>query len=405
MLQGKKILLGVTGSIAAYKAAILVRALVKRGAEVKVIMTETAKQFITPLTLATLSKNPIYVEFFNPENGEWNSHISLGEWADLYLIAPATANTMAKAAYGVADNLLLTTYLSVRCPVAMAPAMDVDMYNHPTTQENMKKLLGLGVLFIEPEEGELASGLYGKGRMAEAEDIAEQLEQYFADRQKKAEGGDELSGRKVLVTAGATMEAIDPVRYITNRSTGKMGYAIAEALLSRGAEVVLVSGRTTIEAPKGAELVAVESAQEMYEAVMARFEECDGAVMCAAVADYTPESVSDVKIKKKDDAEGLTLRLKRTHDIAAELGRIKGERVLVGFALETDNEQVNAEAKLAKKNFDFIVLNSLKDKGAGFAGDTNKITIISAEGSEAYPLESKHAAAVRIVDAMAKRMK
>ncbi len=390
----------------------------------KVVMTDTAKRFITPLTMATLSKHPVLVEFFNPENGEWNSHISLGEWADLYLIAPASANTLAKAACGVADNLLLTTYLSARCPVAVAPAMDVDMYNHVTTRRNMERLREDGVFFIEPQEGELASGLYGKGRMAEAEDIAEWVENFFlngagecSDAERGAEAcdaelptercaaereGGELSGRRVLVTAGATRESIDPVRYITNRSTGKMGYAVAAELSERGAEVVLVSGPATVEAPEGVELVSVESAREMYEAVMSRVEECDAAVMCAAVADYTPEQVSDVKIKKNDD--DMSLRLKRTRDIAAEVGRMKGERVLVGFALETDNEFANAEEKLRRKNFDFIVLNSLRDKGAGFAGDTNKISIISAEGREDFPLESKRSAAVRIVTALAKRL-
>ncbi len=399
MLQGKKILLGVTGSIAAYKAAILVRALVKRGAEVKVIMTETARKFITPLTLSTLSKNPIYVEFFNPENGEWNSHVALGEWADLYLIAPATANTIAKAACGVADNLLLTTWLSARCPVAVAPAMDVDMYNHPATQRNIASLRELGVLFIEPQSGELASGLYGKGRMAEAEDIALQVGEFLSGGKDVRPAGGTLCGKRFLVTAGATIEAIDPVRYITNRSTGKMGYAIAAELASRGAQVVLVSGHTALDTPRGVERVDVESAGEMYTAVMERFGECDGAVMCAAVADYTPESVSDVKIKKHD-GEGLTLHLKRTHDIAAELGRRKEGRVLVGFALETDHEADNAAGKLRRKNLDFIVLNSLRDKGAGFAGDTNKITIMDATQSVSYPLESKASAAVHVVDAM-----
>ncbi len=389
-LQGKHILLGVTGSIAAYKAAVLCRLLRTAGADVRVVMTPLAKQFITPLTMATLSRHPILVEFFNPENGEWNSHVSLGEWADLLLIAPATANTLAKMSCGIADNLLLTTDLSARCPVAVAPAMDLDMYAHVTTQQNLRILRERGVRIVEPGEGELASGLQGKGRMAEPADIVTAVGEILCEKKKS------LSGRSFLVTAGATMEAIDPVRFITNHSTGKMGYALAEELAARGAAVTLVSGRTNLATPAGVERVDVRSAQEMYEACCERFETVDGAVMCAAVADYTPAEVAGRKVKKSDD--DLCIRLKRTRDIAAELGARKGGRLLVGFALETDHEEANAEGKLARKNFDFIVLNSLRDAGAGFGGDTNKVTLIDRAGHEPLPLLSKAATAAKIVD-------
>ena len=390
-LKGKNILVGVTGSIAAYKAAILVRCLVKEGASERVVMTAAAKEFITPLTMATLAKNPIYVEFFNPENGDWHSHVSLGEWADCFVIAPATANTLAKMAYGIADNLLLTTYLSARCPVMVAPAMDLDMYSHPTTGENLAKLASVGVAIVEPEEGELASGLSGKGRMAEPEYIAEQISKLLDGAEKKT-----LNGRRFIVTAGATIEPIDPVRYITNHSTGKMGYAIAEELAALGAEVTLISGRTARPTPKGVERVDVLSAEEMYEAAKARWEGCDGGVMCAAVADYTPAEVSPVKVKK---GEGdMAIRLRRTPDIAASLGAVKGERLLIGFALETDHEEENAQGKLVRKNFDLVVLNSLRDKGAGFGGDTNKVTFVTRNGSQSFPLEQKSDVARRIAE-------
>ena len=370
MLNGKHIILGITGSIAAYKAAMLCRLLVKEGAEVRVIMTPLAKQFITPLTMATLSKHPILVEFFNPENGEWNSHVSLGEWADMLLIAPATANTIAKMTTGIADNLLLTTYLSARSKVAIAPAMDLDMYAHITTQQNLRTLSERGVAIIEPGAGELASGLVGKGRMAEPEESVEQVKAIFA-----AESKTTLCGKRYIVTAGATIEPIDPVRYITNHSTGKMGYAIAEELARRGAEVKLITGRTALPTPYGVERIDTLSAEEMYNAAVREWDEADGAVMCAAVADYTPVCVADHKLKKSDD--DMRIELRRTKDIAKELGANKGDRTLVGFALETDNEEANAEGKLERKNLDFVVLNSLRDKGAGFGGDTNKITIIS----------------------------
>ena len=370
---------------------MLCRLLVKEGAEVRVIMTPLAKQFITPLTMATLSKHPILVEFFNPENGEWNSHVSLGEWADMLLIAPATANTMAKMTTGIADNLLLTTYLSARSKVAIAPAMDLDMYAHITTQQNLKTLAERGVAIIEPGAGELASGLVGKGRMAEPEEIVEQVKAIFAAERKQT-----LAGKRYIVTAGATIEPIDPVRYISNHSTGKMGYAIAEELARRGAEVKLISGRTTLPVPAGVERIDTLTAEDMYNASVREWAEADGAVMCAAVADYTPKSVADRKLKKSDDY--LKIELRRTKDIAKELGDNKGNRTLVGFALETDNEEANAEGKLQRKNLDFVVLNSLRDKGAGFAGDTNKITIIDHNGREEHPLMSKRDTAKVIVD-------
>lgn len=392
MLQGKHILLGVTGSIAAYKAAVLCRLLRAAGAEVKVVMTATAKQFITPLTMATLSKNPILVEFFNPENGEWNSHISLGEWADCYVIAPATANTIAKMATGVADNLLLTTYLSARCKTIIAPAMDCDMFAHITTQTNLATLQKHGVIIADSPSGELASGLTGKGRMAEPEQILDLIEKTIADEKKKKS----LQGKHFVVTAGATIEAIDPVRYITNHSTGKMGYAIAASLAQRGAEVTLVTGRTTLPTPAGVKRVDILSAAQMYEAAVEAFATADGAIMCAAVADYTPATVAEHKIKKSDD--DMSIPLVRTKDIAAALGAVKGSRLLVGFALESDAGVESAQGKLARKNLDFIVLNSLTDKGAGFGVDTNKVTFIDHSGSTTLPLMSKADVAEKIVD-------
>ena len=396
MLKGKHILLGITGSIAAYKAAMLCRLLRVAGAEVKVLMTPTAKEFITPVTMATLSKNPIAVEFYNPENGDWHSHISMGEWADCYLIAPATANTIAKMAYGIADNLLLTTYLSARCQTVIAPAMDCDMFCHTATQENIAKLRERGAIILESPEGELASGLMGKGRMMEPEQIVEAVAALLTPKQT-------LTGKRVMVTAGATIEAIDPVRYISNHSTGKMGYAIADALAKRGAEVVLVSGKTALQTPQGVNRVDVLSAEEMYQASVAEFETADCAVMCAAVADYTPVAVSENKIKKSDDS--FSLELRKTKDIARELGKVKGARKLVGFALETDNEQVNAEKKLAEKNLDMIVLNSLRDAGAGFGHDTNKVTFIDGTSRTELPLASKAEVAERIADRIEELLK
>ena len=389
-LEGRRILLGITGSIAAYKAAVLCRLLKCAGAEVRVVMTPLAKQFITPLTMATLSKNPILVEFFDPENGAWNSHVALGEWADCYLIAPATANTLAKMAAGVADNLLLTTYLSARCPVVMAPAMDLDMYAHEATQQNLRTLRSRGVEIIEPAEGELASGLRGKGRMSEPEQITAFVAELLDEKKKS------LAGKRMIVTAGATIEAIDPVRFISNHSSGKMGYAIAGELAARGAEVTLITGRTALSTPRGVRRVDILSAAEMYTEAVRAYAEADGGVMCAAVADYTPAEVAQTKIRKHDGE--MTLTLRRTQDIAAELGRQKGDRLLVGFALETDDEEAHAEEKLRRKNFDFIVLNSLRDAGAGFRGDTNKVTFIDRAGREELPLLSKREVARRIAD-------
>lgn len=382
MLKGKKIVVGVTGSIAAYKAAILVRLLVKEGADVKVIMTALAKEFVTPLTMATLSKHPIMVDFYNPENGDWNSHVEIGIWADACLIAPATANTIAKMANGIADNLLLTTYLSARCPVFVAPAMDLDMYRHPATQQNINILRSFGNLIVEPEEGELASGLSGKGRMAEPEHIIAALQSYFSKK-------DTLKGKTFLVTAGPTYEPIDPVRFIGNHSSGKMGYALAEELAERGAEVILISGPTAITTHNSRiKRANVSTAAEMYNAAIKHFSSVNGAIMAAAVADFTTEQVSSSKIKRQGDK--LMLELTPTKDIAAELGKIKKEhQVLVGFALENENELENAKKKLKNKNLDFIVLNSMRDEGAGFNVDTNKITIIDRATEKPQTFEPK----------------
>jgi phosphopantothenoylcysteine decarboxylase/phosphopantothenate--cysteine ligase len=372
VLAGKHILVGITGGIAAYKAATLVRLFVKEGAEVKIVMTETAKRFITPLTMATLSKNPVLADFFNPENGEWNSHVELGLWADAYVIAPATANSIGKMVAGIADNLLLTTYLSMKCPVFVAPAMDLDMYRHPAVFANLETLKSYGDTIIDAETGELASGLEGKGRMAEPETIVACLNSYFDAS---------FSGQRVLVTAGPTYEKIDPVRFISNYSSGKMGYAIAETLAQRGADVILVGGPTHLSLlHPNIRRVNVVSANEMYEECIRLFPSCNIAVMCAAVADFTPEKQEENKIKQKTD---LTILLKKTKDIAAELGQIKrDDQILVGFALETDNELDNAREKLKSKNLDFIVLNSLNDTGSGFGVDTNSITIIDGDGTE-----------------------
>ncbi|WP_374938187.1 bifunctional phosphopantothenoylcysteine decarboxylase/phosphopantothenate--cysteine ligase CoaBC [Butyricimonas virosa] len=398
MLKGKHIILGVTGSIAAYKAATLTRLLVKEGASVKVVMTPLAKEFITPLTMATLSKSPIMVDFYNPENGDWNSHVDLGLWADLYLIAPASANTIGKMAGGIADNLLLTTYLSAKCPVMVAPAMDLDMYKHPVTQRNLKVLQSFGNIIIEPESGELASGLIGKGRMEEPERIVAFIADYFARQE-------DFKGKKVVVTAGPTYEKIDPVRFIGNYSSGKMGLAIAEEFAGRGAEVVLVCGPVNLKTSHPAiRRVDVESAVQMYEVTSKEFVNSDVAVLSAAVADFTPKEKADHKIKRgKDD---LLLELLPTKDIAAELGRIKtASQLLVGFALETNDEEVNALSKMQRKNLDMIVLNSLNDKGAGFSVDTNKVTILDKAGDKTvYELKTKVEVAKDIVDQIAFRL-
>ncbi|MDX9853570.1 MAG: bifunctional phosphopantothenoylcysteine decarboxylase/phosphopantothenate--cysteine ligase CoaBC [Tenuifilaceae bacterium] len=392
MLKGKHIIIGITGSIAAYKAATLIRLLVKRGAEVKVIMTPLAKEFITPLTIATLCKNPILVDFYNPENGDWNSHVDLGLWADLYLIAPASANTMAKMATGVADNLLLTTYLSAKCPVMVAPAMDLDMYQHPATQQNIGILQSRGNVIIEAATGELASGLSGKGRMEEPEVIAAEVERFFASQNR-------FAGKTVLITSGPTYEPIDPVRFIGNYSSGKMGKSIAEVFLAQGANVIFITGPTSnIPVGDNLEVVKVKTAAEMHAAALAHFPNSQIAIMAAAVADFTPEVSSSSKIKREGD--NLTLVLKPTKDIAADLGKQKVPgQVLVGFALETNNEAQNAAKKLSAKGLDFIVLNSLNDQGAGFGFDTNKITIIHKSGeSVPFLLKPKDQVAADIVD-------
>ena len=396
VLKGKKIVLGITGSIAAYKACYIIRGLIKRGAEVQVVITPAGKEFITPITLSALTSKPVISEFFAQRDGTWNSHVDLGLWADAMLIAPATASTIGKMANGIADNMLITTYLSAKAPVFVAPAMDLDMFAHPSTQQNLERLRSYGNHIIEPGTGELASHLVGKGRMEEPENIIRHLERYFA-----AQEGD-LKGKTILITTGPTYEKIDPVRFIGNYSSGKMGFALADECASRGARVLLVTGpvqRTTRYSM--AERRDVESAAQMYEAATSLFLQTDAAILCAAVADYTPEHVADEKIKREKTGD-MTLALKPTQDIAAALGRMKADsserKVLVGFALETHNEQQNAEEKLKCKNLDFIVLNSLNDKGAGFRYDTNKVTIIDAEGRREYPLKTKDEVAVDIVD-------
>ena len=391
MLKGKKIVLGITGSIAAYKAAYLIRALIKKGAEVQVVITPAGKEFITPITLSALTSKPVISDFFSQRDGTWHSHVDLGLWADAMVIAPATASTIGKMANGVADNMLITTYLSMKAPVFVAPAMDLDMFAHPATQRNLDTLRSYGNHIIEPGEGELASHLVGKGRMEEPDNIVRFLEDFFAQ-------SDELAKKKVIITAGPTYEKIDPVRFIGNYSSGKMGYALAEECANRGAEVVLISGPVQLRTTHpGIRRIDVESAEEMYRAATSEFATADAAILCAAVADFTPEQVAEQKIKREGD--GLTLHLKPTHDIAAALGRMKRDgQVLVGFALETNDEESHAQSKLRRKNLDFIVLNSLRDAGAGFRHDTNKITIIDEEQTVAYPLKNKKDVAADIID-------
>lgn len=391
-LQGKHIVLGITGSIAAYKACLLIRLLVKEGAEVQVVITPSGKEFITPLTLSTLTRKPVISEFFSQRDGTWNSHVDLGLWADLMVIAPATASTIGKMAHGIADNMLITTYLSMKAPVMVAPAMDLDMYAHPATQHNIDILRSYGNIIVEPGSGELASQLVGKGRMEEPENILLHICDALNPHANR------LRGKKVLITAGPTYEKIDPVRFIGNYSSGKMGYAIAETCASEGAEVTLVSGPTSLQ-PRHASIrcIRVESAQEMYEATTAQFADADITILSAAVADFTPEEVAGKKIKREKGAQTLTLQ--PTHDIAAELGRRKQEgQLLVGFALETHDEEANARHKLEKKNLDLIVLNSLQDAGAGFMHDTNKVTLLTAESAQSFPLKSKEAVAKDIID-------
>lgn len=393
-LQGKKIVLGITGSIAAYKSCLIIRQLIKKGAEVQVVITPAGKEFITPITLSALTHKPVISEFFSQRDGTWNSHVDIGLWADAMVIAPATASTIGKMANGIADNMLITTYLSMKAPVFVAPAMDLDMYAHPSTQKNLKTLISYGNHIIEPGTGFLASTLEGKGRMEEPENIVAQLEEFF-DAPKR-----DMEGKKVLLTAGPTHEKIDPVRFIGNYSSGKMGFALAEECARRGAEVQLVCGPVSIKLSKdypNIHRTDVESAQQMYEVCKELYPSMDAGILCAAVADFTPDCVAEQKIKRTGD--DMIIRLKPNPDIAASLGKIKRDnQLLAGFALETNDEEVNAESKLKRKNFDFIVLNSLRDKGAGFRTDTNKITIITAEGKEEYPLKSKAEVAVDIVN-------
>lgn len=398
MLKGKKIILGITGSIAAYKACYIIRGLVKQGAEVQVVITPAGKEFITPITLSALTSKPVISEFFAQRDGTWNSHVDLGLWADAMLIAPATAATIGKMANGIADNMLITTYLSAKAPVFVAPAMDLDMFAHPSTQQNLETLRSFGNHIIEPASGELASHLVGKGRMEEPENIIGVLDDYFSSTE-------ELAGKKVLITAGPTYEKIDPVRFVGNYSSGKMGFALAEECARRGAKVYLVAGPVQqVVSQSRIKRVDVESAAEMYVQSMKCFPEMDAAILCAAVADFTPEHVGDEKIKREGD--NLVLHLKPTQDIAACLGKVKkpGQK-LVGFALETNNEQQHAEGKLERKNFDFIVLNSLNDTGAGFRHDTNKISIIDRQEKIDYPLKPKTEVARDIIDRLVRELK
>ncbi|EKN10222.1 phosphopantothenoylcysteine decarboxylase/phosphopantothenate-cysteine ligase [Parabacteroides goldsteinii CL02T12C30] len=400
MLKGKHIILGITGSIAAYKAAYIIRALVKKGAEVQVVITPAGKEFITPITLSALSSNPVISEFFSNRDGSWHSHVDLGLWADAMLIAPATASTIGKMANGIADNMLVTTYLSCKAPVFIAPAMDLDMFAHPSTQQNLDRLRSFGNHIIEPAEGELASHLVGKGRMEEPDKIIAVLEEFFASRTV-------LEKKKIVITAGPTYEKIDPVRFIGNYSSGKMGFALAEACAQQGAEVTLIAGPVSLTTTHpNIQRIDVESAEEMYQAAMTAFPEADAGILCAAVADYRPEIQADEKIKRESKGE-MMLHLVPNKDIAASLGAIKREgQILVGFALETNNEATNAESKLKRKNLDFIVLNSLRDAGAGFRCDTNKISIIDRQGETiGYPLKSKQGVAVDIVNKLATLLK
>ena len=402
MLKGKKIVLGITGSIAAYKACYIIRGLIKAGAEVQVVITPSGKEFITPVTLSALTQKPVISDFFSQRDGTWHSHVALGLWADAMLIAPCTASTLGKMANGVADNMLITTYLSMKAPVFIAPAMDLDMYQHPTTQENIKKLLSYGNQMIEPQSGFLASGLEGKGRMEEPERIVEKLSEFF-DAQPSTLNA-QLKEKRILITAGPTYEKIDPVRFIGNYSSGKMGFALAEECARQGAEVELIAGPValTTSHPR-IHRTDVESCEEMYQAAIRLYSSCDAAILCAAVADFRPETIATEKIKREKD--DLVIRLKPTHDIAAELGKMKkADQRLVGFALETNDEQQNAQGKLERKNFDFIVLNSLRNEGTCFQSDENQISIISRQGQKDFPRKPKCEVATDIVNELAKTM-
>lgn len=390
MIAGKKIVLGITGSIAAYKACLIIRGLIKRGAEVQVVITPAGKEFITPVTLSALTHKPVISEFFSQRDGSWHSHVDLGLWADAMLIAPCTASTLGKMAHGIADNMLITTYLSMKAPVFIAPAMDLDMYSHPATQENLRTLIGYGNHVIEPGCGFLASGLEGKGRMEEPEKIIQALEDFFQAQQ-------DLRGKKILITAGPTYEKIDPVRFIGNYSSGKMGFALAEECAKRGAEVTLIAGPVALSCSSGIHRVNVESCQEMYNASIEAFPWQDAAILCAAVADFKPAMTADRKIKRGED--GLRLQLEPTQDIAASLGKMKREEQrLVAFALETDHEESNAESKLKKKNADFVVLNSTRNKGTTFRTDDNQIIIVSPQGKKEYGKKPKTEVARDIVN-------
>lgn len=397
MLKGKKIVLGITGSIAAYKACLLIRQLIKRGAEVQVVITPAGKEFITPITLSALTHKPVISEFFSQRDGTWNSHVDLGLWADAMVVAPCTASTLGKMAHGIADNMLITTYLSMKAPVFIAPAMDLDMYRHPSTQANMKTLLSYGNHIIEPESGFLASGLEGKGRMEEPEVIADRLDQFFSENSQPSP----IAGKKVVITAGPTYEKIDPVRFIGNYSSGKMGFAIAEECLRRGADVTLVAGPVSLTCSSGIRRLDVESCQDMYDAATSEFADADVAILAAAVADFRPALVADRKIKRgKDD---MVITLCPTHDIAAALGASKkAGQTLVAFALETNDEEANAMRKLEKKNADFVVLNSLRNEGTCFRTDQNQIEIVSRDGKTSYEKKSKADTASDIVDYLEK---
>ena len=409
MLKGKNIVLGITGSIAAYKSCLIIRGLIKRGAEVQVVITPAGKEFITPITLSALTHKPVVSEFFSQRDGTWNSHVDLGLWADAMLIAPCTASTMGKMAHGIADNMLITTYLSMKAPVFLAPAMDLDMYKHPSTQANMKTLLSYGNHIIEPEVGFLASGLEGKGRMEEPDVIVDCLDRYFdIEAEKNAdcmvnakETANDLSGKNVMITAGPTYEKIDPVRFIGNYSSGKMGFALAEECLRRGANVTLIAGPVALSCSQAINRINVESREEMYQAATQAFAENDAAILCAAVADFKPSNVADRKIKREKD--DLELRLVPTHDIAAALGKMKQKHQrIVAFALETNDEEANAQKKRQKKNADFIVLNSTRNPGTTLRTDDNQITIISEKGKKEYEKKPKSEVAQDIIDELAK---
>ena len=393
MLKGKKIVLGITGSIAAYKSCLIIRALIKHGAEVQVVITPSGKEFITPITLSALTHKPVISEFFSQRDGTWHSHVDLGLWADAMLIAPCTASTLGKMAHGVADNMLITTYLSMKAPVFIAPAMDLDMYQHPSTQANLQQLKSYGNHIIEPASGFLASGLEGKGRMEEPEKIVEQLDKFFNSTA-------DLQGKHIMITAGPTYEKIDPVRFIGNYSSGKMGYALAEECYRRGAEVTLIRGPVSLSCSEGIKRIDVESCKEMYEQATRAFPQQNAAILCAAVADFKPENVAETKIKREKD--DLFLRLKPTQDISSTLGKMKtSDQHIVAFALETNNEELNAKQKLEKKNADFIVMNSTRNPGTTFQSDENQITIIHKEGKKEYAKKPKTDVAKDIVDELA----